>query len=69
MPLPAATRWAAGKTYAALDGARDVVRRAPLATHEDIVAQLKPAFGDAASITEQIGAWVRFDLSAPTWAR
>lgn len=38
---------------------------APFATHEDIVATLKPAFGAAASITEQTDAWVRFDLSAP----
>jgi sarcosine oxidase, subunit gamma len=34
-------------------------------THEDIVAYLKPAFGDAASITEQTDAWVRFDLTGP----
>ena len=39
---------------------------APYATHEDIVAILKPAFGDAASITEQTDAWVRFDLSGPS---
>ena len=38
---------------------------APFATHEDITAYLKPAFGDAASITEQTDAWVRFDLSGP----
>ena len=38
---------------------------APFATHEDIVAYLKPAFNDAASITEQTDAWVRFDLSGP----
>ena len=38
---------------------------APYATQEDIVAYLKPAFGDAASITEQTDAWVRFDLSGP----
>ena len=39
---------------------------APFATHEDITALLKPAFGDAASITEQTDAWVRFDLSGPS---
>ena len=38
---------------------------APFATHENIVAYLKPAFGDAASITEQTDAWVRFDLTGP----
>lgn len=32
-------------------------------THEDIVAYLQPAFGDAASITEQTDAWVRFDVT------
>ncbi len=45
-----------------------MVRRGALCQHEDIVAQLKPAFGDAASITEQTDAWVRFDLSAPDLA-
>jgi sarcosine oxidase subunit gamma len=66
VPLPAAARWAAGKTYAAFWTAPEMwFVEAPLATHEDIVAQLKPAFGDAASITEQTDAWVRFDLSAP----
>lgn len=38
---------------------------APFATHEDIVAALKPHFGDAASITEQTDAWLRLDLSGP----
>jgi sarcosine oxidase, subunit gamma len=38
---------------------------APFATHEDIVAYLKPAFKDAASLTEQTDAWVRFDLTGP----
>jgi sarcosine oxidase, subunit gamma len=36
---------------------------ADYAAHGDIVAALKPAFGDAASITEQTDAWVRFDIS------
>jgi sarcosine oxidase, subunit gamma len=38
---------------------------APFATHEDIVIRLQAIFGDAASITEQTDAWVRFDVSAP----
>lgn len=38
---------------------------APFANHENIRAFLLPLFGDAASITEQTDAWVRFDLSAP----
>ncbi len=39
--------------------------QAPFTTHEDITAHFKPIFGDAASITEQTDAWVRFDLSGP----
>ena len=38
---------------------------APFDTHEDIAAYLKPAFKDAASITEQTDAWVRFDTTGP----
>lgn len=38
---------------------------ADFATHEDIAAALKPVFGEAASITEQTDAWVRFDVSGP----
>ena len=38
---------------------------ADVATHEDIVARLRPVFGDAASITEQTDAWICLDLSAP----
>ena len=38
---------------------------APFATHEDIATLLRAPFGDAASITEQTDAWVRFDISAP----
>ena len=36
---------------------------APFKSHEDIVSILKPAFGDAASITEQTDAWVHFDVT------
>lgn len=35
---------------------------APKATHEMIAVQLKDLFGDNASVTEQSGAWVCFDL-------
>lgn len=42
---------------------------APHASHEDIVAHLKPILGDAASITEQTDAWVRFDLAASGLSR
>jgi sarcosine oxidase, subunit gamma len=37
---------------------------APFASHEDIAFDLKAIFGDAASITEQTDAWVRFDFSS-----
>jgi sarcosine oxidase, subunit gamma len=37
---------------------------APFADHEDISVHLKKVFGDAASITEQTDAWVRFDVKA-----
>lgn len=36
---------------------------APFASHEDIRAHLLGVFGDAASITEQTDAWVRFDIA------
>lgn len=35
---------------------------APMQTHEDIADQLKAALSDAASITEQSGAWAVFDV-------
>jgi sarcosine oxidase subunit gamma len=36
---------------------------APMATHEMFADQLKETFGDAASLTEQSGAWVVFDVT------
>ena len=38
---------------------------APRATHELLADQLKARMGDAASITEQSGAWVCFDITGP----
>lgn len=38
---------------------------APYATCEDIAAHLKSLFGEAASVTEQTDAWVRFDVNGP----
>ena len=35
---------------------------APMATHELLASQLKSLTGDAASVTEQSGAWVVFDV-------
>jgi sarcosine oxidase subunit gamma len=67
--LPDPARWAGGAPFAAFWVAPEMwFVEAPFASHEDIVAHLKPAFGDAASITEQTDAWVRLDLTAPDLA-
>lgn len=66
VPLPEAARYAAGSPYSAFWVAPEMwFVEAPFDSHEDIVAAVKPVFGDAASVTEQTDAWVRFDLSAP----
>lgn len=36
---------------------------APMDTHEDLADQMKAKLGDAASVTEQSGAWVVFDVT------
>lgn len=70
LPLSAPARAAAGTACAAFWIAPGMwMIEAPFSSHEDIVAYLKPVFGDAASITEQTDAWVRFDLSAPDLAQ
>lgn len=38
---------------------------APAPSHEDLAHQMKTALGDAASVTEQSGAWVTFDVTGP----
>lgn len=38
---------------------------APRETHEDLAETLKTLLGDAASVTEQSGAWVTFDVTGP----
>lgn len=64
VPLPDPARWAPGQPFSAFWVAPQMwLVEAPFATHEDIVAQLKPLFGDAASISEQTDAWLRLDLS------
>lgn len=66
LPLPGPARAAGGPVLAAFWIAPGMwMAEAPFASHEDIVAALKPAFGETASITEQTDAWVRFDLTAP----
>ncbi len=65
VPLPDPARARSGDPYGAFWAAPGMwIIEAPFATHEDIVAALKPAFGSCASITEQTDAWVRFDLTA-----
>ncbi len=65
IPLPGPGRSEAAATYAAIWlGPEQWMIEAPFATHEDITAILKPIFGEAASITEQTDAWVRFDVTA-----
>ncbi len=66
IPLPDPGRYASA-TLAAFWLAPEMwMVEAPFATHEDIRADLLKTFGDAASITEQTDAWVRFDISAAT---
>jgi sarcosine oxidase, subunit gamma len=65
LPLPGAAKFEAGKLYSAFWMTPETwMVEAPFATHEDIAAHLRAALVDAASITEQTDAWVRFDVSA-----
>ncbi|MEO6298324.1 MAG: sarcosine oxidase subunit gamma [Paracoccaceae bacterium] len=65
LPLPAPARFAAGTVYSAFWVAPQMwFVEADYASHQDIVGMLKPALGDAASLTEQTDAWVRFDISS-----
>lgn len=64
VPLPGPSQAVAGVRFGGFWLAPEMwMIEAPFETHEDIAAQLKGLFGDAASITEQTDAWVRFDLS------
>lgn len=64
VPLPQASRFEAGKEFSAFWTTPEMwFVEADFAAHEDIVAALKPGFGETASITEQTDAWVRFDVS------
>lgn len=66
IPLPDVAQSDGGEVYAAFWLTPEMwMVEAPLATHEDIRAKLVAVFGDAASVTEQTDAWVRFDLSGP----
>ena len=64
VPLPGPAMSAAGPVYSAFWTAPDMwMIEAPFASHEDIRAALLAVFGEAASLTEQTDAWVRFDLT------
>jgi len=64
IPLPGAGHFEQASVFSAFWlGPDQWMVEAPFASHEDIVAILKPAFGHSASITEQTDAWVRFDVS------
>lgn len=66
LPLPEPSRAKAGSPYSVFWMTPEMwMLEAPYESHEDIAAHLKTAFGNAASITEQTDAWVRFDISAP----
>lgn len=65
LALAAPAESAAGKTYGSfwLSNEQWMIE-ADFAVHENIESELKALFGDAASVTEQTDAWVRFDVSA-----
>lgn len=64
LPLPGPGRAETGPAWSAFWlGPEQWMVEAPFESHEDIAAHLRRAFGDAASITEQTDAWVRFDLT------
>jgi sarcosine oxidase, subunit gamma len=70
IPLPGPGRLETGRVYNAFWlGPEQWMLEAAFESHEDIVAVLKPLFGEAASITEQTDAWVRFDLSGADLAK
>ncbi len=63
IPQPGPGAASAASVYGAFWlGPEQWMIEAPFASHEDIVSILKPLFGEAASLTEQTDAWVRFDL-------
>ena len=61
--LPTAGRFASHLPFAAFwTGPDQWLIEAPHDGHENLAAELKIAFGDSASVTEQNDGWVRFDL-------
>lgn len=65
VPLPGPGRALDGPVYSAFWVTPEMWFVEAAGGDLDIAAALKAIFGDAASVTEQTDAWVRFDLSAP----
>jgi sarcosine oxidase, subunit gamma len=66
LALAAPAQSEVGKTYSSFWLSSELwMIEAEFVAHENIEAELKSLFGEAASITEQTDAWVRFDVSAP----
>ena len=63
MAPPASARLAGERLAAFWTGPDQWMIEAPLATHEDLAAQLGARSGGAMSVTEQTDAWCRFDLT------
>ena len=62
--LPGPGRSAGGGEWTAhWTGPDQWLLEAPFDAHEDIAREVKAAFGDEASVTEQTDGWARFDLS------
>ena len=59
--LPQAGHWVDGKQAAIWTGVDQWLIDAPYGP--DLAQELKAAFGDSASVTEQTDAWARFDIS------
>lgn len=66
VPLPGPGLAEAGPVFSAFWMGPDMwMVEAPFASHEDVVAALKPGLADAASISEQTDGWARFRISGP----
>lgn len=62
-PAPGPARMGGGTITAFWMGPDQWMLDAPLETHEDLAAQISAEAKGAASVTDQSGAWCRFDLS------
>lgn len=66
IPLPEAGHAEWGVTWGAIwTGPGQWMAEAPFASHEDIVAVLRPVFGETASVTEQTDGWARIEVTGP----